>query len=63
MMTAIQRAARLVAGHDLERLEVMISGKKTISTRKVEQELERLHRRLQDHGIAHRKLFDELREK
>ncbi len=62
-MTPIQRAARLVGGYDLERLEVMIDGKKTISTRKIEKELERLHDRLRLHGIAHRDLFNKLSEK
>lgn len=62
-MTPIQRAAHLVSGYDLERLYGMIEGKQTISTRKVERELDRLKDRLQLHGIAHRDLFDELRKK
>ena len=59
-MTPIKRAAKLVMGYDLERLDRLIYGKKTISTRLIIKEIEILEDRLREHGIAHRDLYSQL---
>lgn len=52
MFTNKQRIIRLVKGHDLERLEVICKNQKSIGTKRVLVELEKIRKNLLAHGIG-----------
>ncbi len=56
MYTPIQRADRLIGGHDLERLKVICKSQKSICTGKLLVELKRVQRLLAKHGEVMKKL-------
>lgn len=62
MFTPIQRADRLIGGHDLERLTVKCKNQKSIATKPLLIELKRVKKLLAKHGEVMKKLAHEVRE-
>jgi len=56
MFTPIQRADRLIGGHDLERLVRICKNQKSISTAKVLVELKRVRTLISRHGVVMKEL-------
>lgn len=58
MFTDIQRCARLVQGTDLDRLAIKAERQKKITATVVTRELNSIHARLINHGVAYRACWD-----
>ncbi len=56
MFTPIQRADRLIGGHDLERLTTTCRNQKSISTKILLVELKRVKKLLDKHGEVMKKM-------
>ena len=63
MFTPIQRADRLIGGHDLERLVVICKGQKSITTKKVLVEIKRIKKLIARHGVVMKELGHQVKDR